>query len=112
MELEEAYDEIRALDAELIALSTDDIPRARNMQERTGARYPVLADPDHAVADAYGIFNLLDDGVAAPTTIILTSERIIAMQVGQDIGDRPSTASILHTLRQLKAGELEPAAAS
>ena len=88
------------------------MPRAQNMQQRTGARYPVLADPDEAVARAYGVFDLLGDGVAAPTTIILTSERIVAMQVGQAIGDRPSTASILHTLRQLKAGELEPAAQS
>ena len=82
------------------------------MQERVGARYPVLADPDHAVAEQYGVFDLLGDGVAAPTTIILTSERLVAMQVGQTIGDRPTTASILHKLRQLKAGELEPAAAS
>ena len=82
------------------------------MQERVGARYPVLADPNRRVAEAYGVFDLLGDGVAAPTTIILTSDRIVAMQVGQSIGDRPSTASILHTLRQLKAGELDPAAAS
>jgi len=82
------------------------------MQERVGARYPVLADPNHRVAEEYGVFNLLGDGVAAPATIIMTSDRIVAMQVGQDIGDRPSTASILHTLRQLKAGELEPSAAS
>ena len=110
--MELAYDEIRALDSELITLSTDDVARARQMQERVGARFPVLADPDHAVADAYGVFDLLGDGVAAPTTIIMTSDRIVAMQVGETIGDRPSTPSILHTLRQLKAGELEPAAAS
>ena len=110
--MELAYDEIRALDTELITLSTDDVARARQMQERVGARFPVLADPDHEVADAYGVFDLLGDGVAAPATIIMTSERIVAMQVGQTIGDRPSTSSVLHTLRQLKAGELEPAAAS
>ena len=109
--MELAYDEIRALDTELITLSTDDVARARQMQERVGARFPVLADPDHEVADAYGVFDLLGDGVAAPTTIIMTSDRIVAMQVGETIGDRPSTPSILHTLRQLKAGELEPAAA-
>ena len=103
---------MRALNTEVIALSIDDVARARQMQERVGARYPVLADPDHAVTERYGVFNLLGDGVAAPATIIMTSERIIAMQVGQDIGDRPTTASILHTLRQLQAGELEPAAAS
>ena len=76
------------------------------MQQRTGARYPILADPDQAVAKAYGVFDLLDDGVAAPTTIILTADRVIAEQVGQTISDRPSTAAILHTLRQLQAGEL------
>lgn len=101
-----AYDEMRALGAELIAISTDDVPRAQNMRQRTGARYPVLADPDQAVAKAYGVFNLLGDGVAAPATIILTSERVITEHVGRDIGDRPSPAAILHTLRQFKAGEL------
>ena len=110
--MELAYDEIRALDAELITLSTDDIAGAERMRQRVGARYPVLADPDHAIAEAYGVFDRLGDGVAAPATIIMTSERIVAMQVGETIGDRPSTPSILHTLRQLKAGELEPAAAS
>ena len=110
--MEEAYEEIRALDAELITLSTDDIPRARQMQDLTGASYPVLADPDQAVAKEYGVFNLLDDGVAAPATFIFTSERIIYGYVGQAIGDRPPVSTILHILRQLKAGELEPAAQS
>ena len=103
--MEEAYEEIRALGAELIALSTDDIPRAQNMQQRTGASYPVLADPDQAVARAYGVFDLLGDGVAAPATIIMTSERVVVEHVGQNIQDRPSPAAILHELRQLKAGE-------
>ena len=102
--MELAYEEMRSLGAELIALSTDDIPRAQNMQQRTGASYPVLADPDRAVARAYGVFDLLGDGVAAPATIIMTSERVVVEHVGRDISDRPSPAAILHELRQLKAG--------
>ena len=103
--MELAYDEIRELGAELIALSTDNVTNAQNMQQRTGARYPVLADPDQAVARAYGVFDLLGDGVAAPATIIMTADRVIAEQVGQTIQDRPSAAAIIHTLRQFQAGE-------
>ena len=110
--MEEAYNEIRELDAELIALSTDDIARARQMQERVGASYPVLADPDRATTEAYGVFNLLGDGVATPATFIITADRIVASQIGRDISDRPSVASILHTLRQLQSGDLEPTTAS
>jgi hypothetical protein len=29
----------------------------------------ILADPDHALADAYGVFNLLDDGAATPAVL-------------------------------------------
>ena len=54
------------------------------------------------------MFDLLGDGVAAPATILVDSERVVAIQVGQSIGDRPSAASVLDTLRQYNAGTEAP----
>ncbi len=73
------------------------------MQALVGARFPVLADPDHAVASAYGIFDLLGDGVAAPATFIISSGAIVAGHIGQDIGDRIPAPAIIQALQELNS---------
>ena len=78
------------------------------MQQTVGATFPVLADPTRATAEAYLVFDLLGDGVAAPATFIVDADNLIAVHVGSSIGDRPSAASLLHTLRQYNAGEWGP----
>ena len=75
------------------------------MQALVGATFPVLADPDHAVASAYGIFDLLGDGVAAPATFIVSSDAIVAGHVGKAIGDRASASAIIQTLRELNSSD-------
>ena len=104
--MERAYPEIRAEGAELLAISVDNLDDARQMQVLTGATFPVLADPDHAVTATYGLFDLLGDDVSAPATIVLTSEEIIGANVGQDIGDRVPAALIVELLRKFNAGTL------
>lgn len=106
--MEEAYEEIRGQGAELLAISTDDIGGAQRMQQTVGATFRVLADPTRATAEAYRVFDLLGDGVAAPATFIVDADSLIAVHVGSSIGDRPSAASLLHTLRQYNDGELTP----
>ena len=71
------------------------------MRDEVGASYPVLADPDAEAASAYGIFDLLGDGVAAPATFIIAGGGLAASHVGQDIGDRVSGAGIVQALREL-----------
>ena len=78
------------------------------MQQTVGATFPVLADPTRATAESYRVFDLLGDGVAAPATFIVDADSLIAVHVGSSIGDRPSAASLLHTLRQYNDGELTP----
>ena len=41
------------------------------MAQAIGAGFPILADTNHAVADAYGVFNLLGDGVATPSVFVI-----------------------------------------
>jgi peroxiredoxin len=96
---EEFYPQIRAAGAELLAISTDDLDGARQMAEHAGATFPVLADADHAVASAYGVFDLLGDGVAAPAVFILAPDgTLLGGHVGQSIGDRVPAQSILDFL--------------
>ena len=81
------------------------------MQDQAGAQatvndaktsYPVLADADHRVAEAYGVYDLLDDDLAAPAVFIINQSGQIAWSyVGQNINDRPSTETILANLPPL-----------
>ena len=80
------------------------------MRDYAGATYPVLADPANEAAMAYGVFNLLDDGVAAPATFVIAGGQLVASHVGQDIGERVPAPAILDVLRQLQG--IEPTTAS
>ena len=65
----------------------------------TGAAFPLLADPDHAVAEAYGVYNLLGDGLATPAVFIVDpSGNLVWSYVGQNAADRPSVDKILENL--------------
>ena len=62
--------------------------------------YPLLADPTTEVAAAYGVFDLLGDGVATPSVFIVKTDRTIHWShVGKNISDRPSTSDILARIR-------------
>ncbi len=84
----------------LVGISIDDVEAARQMAAAVGADYPLLADPTHHVADAYGVFNLLGDGVATPSVFVVKPDRTIHWShIGRSISDRPSTTDILTRIR-------------
>lgn len=94
--MQAAYAQFRARGAEILALAYQDVPRALTMAQLTQAQYPILADANHAVADAYGVFNLLGDGVATPSVFVIDpAGRIAWSYVGKDANDRPSPADVL-----------------
>ncbi len=94
--MQAAYAQFRARKAEILALAYQDVPRALTMVQVTQAQYPILADANHAVADAYGVFNLLGDGVATPSVFVIDpAGRIAWSYVGKDANDRPSPADVL-----------------
>lgn len=82
-----------------MALAVQDQAGARQSADLAEATYPILADPDHAIAGQYGVFNLLNDGVAAPSVFIINVQgRISWSYIGGDIGDRPAVQTILENL--------------
>ena len=65
----------------------------------TGASFPLLADPDHAAADAYEVFDLLGDGMATPSMFMVDLDGYIVWSyVGQHAADRPGAHTILSHL--------------
>jgi len=69
------------------------------MATHAGTQFPVLADPDGAVTRQFGVFDLLGDGVAAPSTFMIGSDgNIEGQHIGNDIADRLSPEQILQII--------------
>ena len=86
----------------LAAISTDDIADALKMVELTGAEFAILSDEDAEVAKDYGVYNLLNDGVATPSAVIVSPEGDIEWKyVGKSISDRPTPDQILAQVDRL-----------
>ena len=73
--------------------------KAQTISQLVHASYPILADSDHAVADAYGVFNLLGDGLATPSIFVIDQSGLIVWSyISTDANDRPASAVILSHL--------------
>ena len=69
------------------------------MAEGQRIEYAVLADPQHQVIEAYGVYDLLGDRRATPSVFIVDEKGIIIWKyVGRDTRDRPSNETILEQL--------------
>ena len=85
-----------------MALSVDNAENAADMKDAYGLEFPVLYDTDTAVATAYGVYDLLGDGVSAPATFIIRTDGTIeSALIGTSISERPTPDSILEVLATL-----------
>ena len=73
------------------------------MKDRVGAEFPILADPGAQVAKAYGVFDVLRDGLAAPSAFIIDEDRNILWSfVGSRVNDRARPPALLTALGELE----------
>ena len=99
VELQEYYDEFAARLVEIIALSRDETADVVAMVNETQAGFPVVSDQDATIMKLYGVYNLLGDGVAAPSIFVLVHEgNMRTSYIGKTAGDRPTAASILQVI--------------
>ena len=96
MELQAEAAKFRAAGAELVALAYQDAARAQLMAQLVPATFPILADADHAVSAAYGVFDLLGDGLTTPAVFVVDRRgSIVWSYIGKSAVDRPAPAEIL-----------------
>jgi len=99
VDLRDHYQDFQARNAEILALAVHDQSVAETVVRVTEAPFPVLADPDHAVAEAYGVYNLLGDGIATPAVFIVdTAGQVVWSYMGQNAADRPGVQTIIENL--------------
>lgn len=99
MELRDQYEAFRRAGAEIIALAVASLSNVNEVHQLIHPPFPLLADPDHRVADAYGVYDLLGDGYAAPSVFVVDSAGYIVWHhVGEGPTDRPNAQIILQHL--------------
>jgi peroxiredoxin Q/BCP len=67
-EFRELYEQFVGLDCAVIGVSTDSVESHRGFAEKQGLPFPLLADTNGALADAFGV---LDRGMAQRATFVL-----------------------------------------
>ncbi len=103
--MREDYDTIRGLDAEVLAVSTDDLSGAARAIEYLDLGFPILFDPDAEVVRMYGVYNLLRDRYATPSTFIIDKNGKVRWKyIGRRYNDRPTNQQIITQLESLQTG--------
>ena len=86
----------------MLAISTDDLKGAQSIVDKVGIEFPVLYDTDSDVVQAYGVYNLRGDSLAAPATFVIDTEGIVRWShISRRTSDRPKTSEIIAQLESL-----------
>ncbi|MCH8298371.1 MAG: peroxiredoxin family protein [Chloroflexi bacterium] len=103
--MREDYDTIRGLDAEVLAVSTDELSGAERAIEYLDLGFPILFDPEAEVVQRYGVYNLLHDRLATPSIFIIDKSGNVRWKyIGRSYNDRPSNQKIIAQLEALQRG--------
>ncbi len=94
------YDSIKAADAEVLAISTDDLTGAEQLAPQIGIQFPVLyTSGDNSVPRAYDVFNLFGDGLASASVFIVDKNgNIIYENIGNNYRHQVSGQTVLANL--------------
>ena len=96
------YEEIQGLDAEVLAISVDDLSGATKVVQELNIPFPILYDPSREVPRLYGVFGLLGDKLATPSTFVVDREGVIRWKyVAGSVSDRPPSSRVLDQLAKL-----------
>lgn len=102
VELQQSYAEVSAQNAEVLAISTDDLSGAQWVIENLGIPFPVLYDQGDVVPRAYDVFNRFGDGLATGSVFLVDTQGVIRWaQVYTHAHDVVPVQGILDGLRAL-----------
>ena len=86
--IRDAREELRDLDLAVVGISPDEPARQQKFDEKYGLTFPLLADPDHRVAEAYGawgaktLYGKKSLGVIRSSILIDAAGKIVAAWYG------------------------------
>jgi peroxiredoxin len=94
--LAQNHDLFRRFGIDIIALSTDDQENTQAMIDEVNPTFKIISDSTYTISQQWEVFNLLGDGVAAPSAFIIgKNNAILWAHRGSSSSDRPPTDFLL-----------------
>ncbi len=101
VELQENYETITGLGAEVVAVSVDSLRGAARAIESLGLEFPILSDPEADTLKLYDIY-IESTHLPHPSTFIVDKAGNIRWKyIGTNLTDRPDNDAIIAQLREL-----------
>ncbi len=99
MELHNHYSEFQQAGVEVVALAVASCSSVDSWRRSEGIMFPLLADPDHEVAESLHVYNLWGREMAAPAVFIIdTDRRILWYYIGENMAKRADVQEVLKHL--------------
>jgi peroxiredoxin len=103
-EYRDRYDEIRAVGADLVAISIDPPERSQELRSDLGLPFTVLSDVSRIVIRDFGVLNPRErGGVALPSVFIIDRERGVVFSAKDHKMKRVPATGVLLRLRDPRA---------
>ena len=100
MKLQGDYETISGLNAEILAISVDDLSGASYVVENLGLDFPILYNHEKDVVQAYGVYNS-STGYANPSVFIVDTEGVVQWRFIGSTYNRASNSDIIAQLEKL-----------
>ena len=103
MDLRKDYQTIRGLDAEILAVSNDQLTVAERAIDHLDLGFPALFDPEAVVIERFDVYDTLNDGYATPSVFVIDKSGDIRWEyVGRHYNDRPTNQQVIAQLEALQ----------
>ena len=86
MQLEHSYSELQAAGAEAVAIVVAPLATVQQWCEGFKVQYPMLADSEHQVSEAYGVYDMYGGGLAGPAVFVVGQDGSI---MWSHVGEAP-----------------------
>ena len=101
--MQTGYEDIKAQDAEIIAISADSQALTGITKQNLGITYLLLSDENTEAIDAYNVIDTGNMSIARPATYIIHQDaRVVWKSLDAQFGHRSSSDQILTALKELE----------
>ncbi len=99
--MQDNYEEIKSNNAELFAISSENVSITKKTTENEGLTYSVLADTYKDTINAYNVLDQTNETIARPAAYIIAQDGTVAWKSLDSFSNRVPTATILRELGKL-----------
>ena len=100
--MREQFPEFQRRGVAILAISNEDQKRGAKLKEKLDLPFPLLADSERQIIQAYGVFHHNEPKgrpISRPATFVLDTEGVIRYRyVGDSPPDRPAAEAILDAI--------------